>query len=271
MFLSHRTFLTLVSFLWRGVAVPDTTKVHGLRLLIEDYPYANDGLLIWSSIESLVQTYVNYYYSDAEMIESDTELQAWYNESRSVGHADLCHASWWPTLSTPNDLTSILTTIIWTVSGQHAAVNFGQYPYGGFIPARPPLMRQLVPKEHDPVYVDFIEDPQAYFLSSLPSLLQATKFMAVIEIISAHSPDEEYLGERKDLSTWSGDTEIIEAFYRFSVEIRRIEKEIEKRNADTSRRNRCGAGISPYKLLIPSSGPGVTSKGIPNSITVWLN
>ena len=208
------------------MAVPDTTKVHGLRLLIEDYPYANDGLLIWSSIESLVQTYVNYYYSDAEMIESDTELQAWYNESRSVGHADLCHASWWPTLSTPNDLTSILTTIIWTVSGQHAAVNFGQYPYGGFIPARPPLMRQLVPKEHDPVYVDFIEDPQAYFLSSLPSLLQATKFMAVIEIISAHSPDEEYLGERKDLSTWSGDTEIIEAFYRFLVQVRRMEKEI---------------------------------------------
>ena len=87
--------------------------------------------------------------------------------------------------------------------------------------------------------------------------------MTVIEIISAHSPDEEYLGQRKDLSTWSGDPEIIQAFHRFSVEIRRIEKEIEKRNADPSCRNRCRAG-----MLIPSSGPGVTSKGVPNSITL---
>ena len=59
------------------------------------------------------------------------------------------------------------------------------------------------------------------------------------------------------------DPEIIQAFHRFSVEIRRIEKEIEKRNADPSCRNRCRAG-----MLIPSSGPGVTSKGVPNCITL---
>lgn len=92
--------------------------------------------------------------------------------------------------------------------------------------------------------------------------------MVVIDIISAHSTDEEYLGERKDLSSWSGVPKIIEAFYRFSMEMKRIEKEIEKRNADPSLRNRCGAGIAPYELLIPSSGPGVTSRGVPNSITV---
>ena len=40
-------------------------------------------------------------------------------------------------------------------------------------------------------YVDFIEHPQAYFLSSLPSLLQATK-VHVIKIISEHSPNKEY-------------------------------------------------------------------------------
>ncbi|KAL7213063.1 hypothetical protein ACSBR2_015715 [Camellia fascicularis] len=38
----------------RGVATPDPTQPHGLRLFIEDYPYANDGLLIWSAIENLV-------------------------------------------------------------------------------------------------------------------------------------------------------------------------------------------------------------------------
>nr|KYP63639.1 Lipoxygenase [Cajanus cajan] len=33
----------------RGVAVEDSSSTHGLRLLIEDYPYAADGLEIWSS------------------------------------------------------------------------------------------------------------------------------------------------------------------------------------------------------------------------------
>lgn len=45
--------------------------------------------------------------------------------------------------------------------------------------------------------------------------------MAVIDIISAHSTDEEYLGERKDLSSWSGVPKIIQAFYRFSMEMKR--------------------------------------------------
>ncbi|XP_049388110.1 linoleate 9S-lipoxygenase 6-like, partial [Solanum stenotomum] len=32
----------------RGVAVEDSSSPHGVRLLIEDYPYAVDGLEIWS-------------------------------------------------------------------------------------------------------------------------------------------------------------------------------------------------------------------------------
>lgn len=107
-----------------------------------------------------------------------------------------------------------------------------------------------------------------YFLSSLPSLLDATKYMAVVDIISEHSPDEEYIGERKDLSAWSAEPVIMEAFYRFSMDMTRIEKEIKRRNADASLRNRCGAGVLPYELLMPSSEPGVTARGIPNSISI---
>ncbi|CAL5411249.1 unnamed protein product [Camellia sinensis] len=252
----------------RGVATPDPTQPHGLRLFIEDYPYANDGLLIWSAIENLVSEYVNYYYPKANLIHTDMELQAWYNESINVGHADVRDATWWPTLSTPHDLTKILTTIIWLASAQHAALNFGQYPYGGYVPNRSPLMRRLVPQQEDPDWENFVADPQGYFLTSLPSMFQATQFMALLEIISTHSPDEQYIGERQDSSTWSDDPQIIEAFYRFSMEIKKIEKNIEKRNSDPSLTNRCGAGISPYELLMPSSGPGVTCKGVPNSITV---
>lgn len=252
----------------RGMAVPDSTQPHGVKLLLDDYPYAADGLLIWDAIDNWVRTYVNHYYPDSDTVCNDRELQAWYAESINVGHADVRDETWWPRLATSDDLTSILTTIIWLASAQHAALNFGQYPYGGYVPNRPPLMRRLVPDENDPEYVNFLSDPQKYFLASIPSMLQATKYMAVVDTLSTHSADEEYIGERSNPSIWSGDAEIVEAFYEFSAKIGHIEKEIEERNRDPKLKNRCGAGVLPYELLAPSSGPGATCRGIPNSVTI---
>lgn len=250
------------------MAVPDSTQPHGVKLLLDDYPYAADGLLIWDAINNWVRTYVNHYYTDSNTVCNDRELQAWYAESINVGHADVRNESWWPRLATSDDLTSILTTIIWLASAQHAALNFGQYPYGGYVPNRPPLMRRLVPDENDPEYVNFLSDPQKYFLASIPSMLQSTKYMAVVDTLSTHSADEEYIGERSNPSIWSGDAEIVEAFYEFSAKIGHIEKEIEERNRDPKLKNRCGAGVLPYELLAPSSGPGATCRGIPNSVTI---
>ncbi|KAJ9563135.1 hypothetical protein OSB04_008295 [Centaurea solstitialis] len=253
----------------RGMAVPDDSKPHGLTLLIEDYPYANDGLLIWSAIQELVHSYVSHYYPEENAVISDKELQSWYNEAINVGHADLNDANWWPKLCTPNKLIEILTILIWISSAQHASLNFGQYHYGGYVPKRPPLMQKLIPQVHEPEYANFMADPQGYFLASLPSLFQSTKYMAIIDIISAHSRDEEYIGDIKDVCTnWPNEPKIIEAFYKFSMKIKSIENEIERRNADTRLRNRCGVGVPPYELLIPTSEPGVTGRGVPNSITM---
>ncbi|KAH9602547.1 hypothetical protein KSS87_020897 [Heliosperma pusillum] len=252
----------------RGIAVPDSTQPHGLKLLIKDYPYAADGLLIWDAITKWVRDYVNHYYTEPSLVSEDRELQSWYDEAVRFGHADLSNASWWPELKTPEDLTKILTILIWLASAQHAALNFGQYPYGGYAPNRPVLMRRLIPDENDPEYASFLADPQKFYFTALPSVLQTSKFIAVIDTLSTHSPDEEYLGERTQPSTWTGDAVIVEKFFEFSAEIRRIEKEIDRRNCDPSLRNRCGAGIIPYELMAPSSQPGVTCRGVPNSITI---
>ncbi|KAL3632074.1 hypothetical protein CASFOL_025058 [Castilleja foliolosa] len=252
----------------RGMAVPDPTQPHGLKLTIEDYPYATDGLLIWAAIEDWVRSYVNHYYHNSAQVCNDKELEAWYAESINVGHTDLSKEDWWPTLATPDDLASILTTLIWLASAQHAALNFGQYPYGGYIPNRPPLMRRLIPYKNDPEYAFFLSDPQKYFFNALPSLLQSTKFMAVIDTLSTHSPDEEYLGERHHMSIWSGDASVVKLFDEFSAEMRTVEKEIDRRNADSKLKNRCGAGVQPYELLAPSSEPGVTCRGVPNSVSI---
>ncbi|GMN26503.1 hypothetical protein TIFTF001_001320 [Ficus carica] len=131
----------------RGMAVEDPSAPHGVRLTIEDYPFAADGLVLWNTLKQWVADYVNHYYSDPDQIRSDAELQAWWTEIRTVGHADKKDEPWWPVLNTPKDLIDIITTIIWVASGHHAAVNFGQYTYAGYFPNRPTVARINMPTE----------------------------------------------------------------------------------------------------------------------------
>ncbi|OVA06652.1 Lipoxygenase [Macleaya cordata] len=253
----------------RGLAVEDPTAKHGLKLIIEDYPFANDGLDLWDALKTWISDYVNHYYPKPELIESDPELQEWWTEVRTKGHADKKDEPWWPVLKTPNDLIFILTTIIWVTSAHHAAVNFGQYHYAGYFPNRPTIARTNMPVE-DPTeqqFKRFLERPEATLLECFPSQIQATKVMAVLDVLSNHSPDEEYLGGELEPS-WAEDPIINAAFERFNGRLKELEGIIDAKNADLNLRNRAGAGVVPYELLKPFSSPGVTGMGVPNSISI---
>lgn len=253
----------------RGMAVEATSMPLGVKLVIEDYPYAADGLLIWSAIKEYVESYVEYYYSEPNSVTSDVELQGWWDEIKNKGHPDKKNEPWWPKLVTKEDLSVILTTMIWTASGQHAAINFGQYPFGGYVPNRPTLMRKLIPHEDDPSYENFILHPEYTFLASLPTQLQATKVMAVQDTLSTHSADEEYMYQLHEIQRFSiNDHEVLNIFERFCAKLKEIEDIINQRNKDIRLKNRSGAGVPPYELLLPTSGPGVTCRGIPNSISI---
>jgi lipoxygenase len=67
---------------------------------------------------------------------------------------------------------------------------------------------------------------------------------------------------------WTADEAAVAAHGMFAADVRRAEETIERRNADHGRKNRCGAGVLPYELLAPSSPPGVTCRGVPNSISI---
>lgn len=245
----------------------DASQPSGVKLLIEDYPYASDGLLMWDAIKTWVDEYVSLYYKDAKSVQDDIELQAWWEEIKTKGHTDKKGEAWWPDVNTPEDLKSVLTTIIWVVSGFHAAVNFGQYAYGGYVPNRPCITRRLIPEEGTQAYHEFLQNPEKFFMSTIPNQLQATTTMAVVDTLSSHSPDEEYLGERAQ-TNWTNDVAAKEAFKRFSMQMDVIERMIAHRNHDPSLKNRSGAGVLPYEILCPSSGPGKTGRGVPNSVSI---
>ncbi|XP_071700923.1 linoleate 13S-lipoxygenase 2-1, chloroplastic-like [Rutidosis leptorrhynchoides] len=253
----------------RGMAEEDPNSPHGLKLAIEDYPYANDGLILWDAIKEWVTDYVKHYYREPNMVTSDTELQAWWTEIRTVGHQDKKDEPWWPVLQTPQDLIQILTTMIWVCSGHHAAVNFGQYDYGGYVPGRSTIARVKMPCEDptDEKWENFKKHPEKELLATFPSQLQALQVMSVLDVLSNHSPDEEYIGEKMEPS-FEANAKIKAAYEVFAGKLKQMEGIIDGRNADEGLKNRNGVGIPPYQLLKPFSKPGVTGMGVPNSISI---
>ncbi|MFQ6625919.1 hypothetical protein Gotur_004606 [Gossypium turneri] len=223
----------------RGMAEEDPNALHGLRLTINDYPFANNGLLIWDALKQWVSAYVTHYYPNSSVVESDKELQEWWEEIRTVA------------------------------SGHHAAVNFGQYAYTVYFPNKPSIARTKMPSEDpsDQEWKLFGENPEASLLQCFPSQMQATKVMAVLDVLSHHSPDEEYIGEEMEPS-WGEDPVIKAAFEKLNGRLKEIEGIIDERNTNSNLKNRNGAGIMPYELLKPYYGPGVTGKGVPWSISI---
>ncbi|KAL1197543.1 Linoleate 9S-lipoxygenase 5 [Cardamine amara subsp. amara] len=256
----------------RGVAVEDPSNENGVKLLIEDYPFAVDGLEIWSAIKTWVTEYCSFYYKNDKTVQTDTEIQSWWTELRTEGHGDKKHESWWASMQTRDDLIETCTIIIWIASALHAAVNFGQYPYAGFLPNRPTVSRRFMPEPGTDEYTELAEDYEVAFLKTITPQLQTLLGISIIEILSMHSTDEIYLGQR-DSPNWTADDEPLEAFKRFGKELEMIENNIIRRNNDKRFKNRTGPVNIPYTLLYPNTTDytregGLTGKGIPNSVSI---
>ncbi|KAF7817899.1 putative linoleate 9S-lipoxygenase 5 [Senna tora] len=251
----------------RGMAIEDPASRHGLRLLIEDYPYAVDGLEVWFAIKRWVQDYCSFYYKEDDTVKKDSELQSWWKEIREVGHGDKKDEPWWPNMQTCEELIETCTIVIWIASALHAATNFGQYPYAGYNPNRPSLSRRFMPELGTPEYEELVRNPDKTFLKTITAQYQTILGIALIEILSRHSSDELYLGQRDTLN-WTSDAEPLKAFEELGKRVAEIEERIKRMNNDEKLRNRVGPVKIPYTLLYASSEEGITGMGIPNSVSI---
>jgi len=254
----------------RGMAERDPKSPHGVKLVISDYPYAADGLELWAALKDYMTDHIEIFYKTDEAVVEDEELKSWWNEVKTVGHGEKKDHPGWPTLNSIENLAFTLTTIAWVASCHHAAVNFGQYPYGGFMPNRPSMTRQLIPEEGTDEYKD-LSDPKKWekaFLATVSNQSQATIVMTTLRNLSGHALDEEYLGQRVT-PNWSNNSEVLSAFNKFAEKIKKVEQLINDRNADKSLKNRSGPVQLPYVLLHPTSPtPGITGTGVPYSISI---
>uniref|UniRef100_A0A804P8X1 Lipoxygenase n=1 Tax=Zea mays TaxID=4577 RepID=A0A804P8X1_MAIZE len=262
----------------RGVAVPDQSSPYGVRLLIKDYPYAVDGLVIWWAIERWVKEYLDIYYPNDGELQRDVELQAWWKEVREEAHGDLKDRDWWPRMDTVQQLARACTTIIWVASALHAAVNFGQYPYAGYLPNRPTASRRPMPEPGSHDYKKLgagQKEADMVFIRTITSQFQTILGISLIEILSKHSSDEVYLGQRDEPDRWTSDAKALDAFKRFGSRLVQIENRIKTMNDSPDLKNRKGPVEMPYMLLYPNTSDvtgekaeGLTAMGIPNSISI---
>ncbi|TXG65501.1 hypothetical protein EZV62_006776 [Acer yangbiense] len=175
-----------------------------------------------------------------EMVRKDAELQSWWKELREEGHGDKKDEPWWPKMQTREELIESCTIIIWVASALHAAVNFGQYPYVGYMPNRPAISHRFMPEKGTPEYSELESDPDKAFFKTIPTLLQTVLMTVLMEILSRHSTDEEYLGQIRNTPEWTFDRAPLQAFVEFGNKLTKIAERIVAMNKDTKLKNHVG-------------------------------
>ncbi|KAG6545004.1 hypothetical protein Mapa_013696 [Marchantia paleacea] len=252
----------------RGMAEPDYLAPGGVKLLFDDYPFAKDALDVWNATKDYITGYVKLFYKTDENVREDEELQAWWKEIREVGHGDKKDEPWWPTCKTVESLIGVLCNIFWIAGPQHAAVNFGQYGYCGFMLNNPPMTRMPIPEPNTTEYKRMLFNFEKYIFRVTSSPQQTVKIMTTLKVLSSHAKDEEYIGQRLD-GNWTSDPEVKKVFQKYSDLLGRLELMFKQRNEKTELINRHGALMKTgYTLMYPTSEPGITGKGIPWSISI---
>lgn len=123
---------------FNDVAFPRTLEKRGVNnsKQLPIYPYRDDGQKIWDAINQWVQEYLGLFYFSDKSVETDSQLQNWASELRSKGHCNIGEAGDGQ-IKTLDYLVEAISTIIFTASVQHAAVNFPQSGLMSYVPAFP--------------------------------------------------------------------------------------------------------------------------------------
>jgi arachidonate 15-lipoxygenase len=88
------------------------------------YPYRDDGMLVWQSINQFVSDYLHYFYPNPQDITNDQELQAWARELSNSAANQGGNVKGMPANFTAvEDLIEVVTTIIFICGPLHSAVN----------------------------------------------------------------------------------------------------------------------------------------------------
>jgi arachidonate 15-lipoxygenase len=110
---------------WRDIALRGTDSV----VALPEYPYRDDGLPIAWALRRWVDGYLRLWYRDDADLARDPELVAFH---RLLSAAEGPRFTGVPGLGRIDDLTDLITTLLFEISTGHATVNYTGYDLFGW-------------------------------------------------------------------------------------------------------------------------------------------
>ncbi|XP_068583902.1 polyunsaturated fatty acid lipoxygenase ALOX15B-like [Cebidichthys violaceus] len=178
---------SLSSVTYRSLCIPDDIVERGL----EDVPnfyYRDDGLKLWDIIHRFVQGVLSFYYKDDTEVQKDSELQKWISDIFEHGFLSQASTGIPESFTTVAELVKFVTMVIFTCSGQHSAVNAGQFDYGGWMPNHPLTLQRPPPTTKGTT-------SEATMLPTLPDVNTTVQIMSTVWLLSKQSTDSVPLGK----------------------------------------------------------------------------
>ncbi|XP_076140863.1 polyunsaturated fatty acid lipoxygenase ALOX15B-like [Alosa pseudoharengus] len=208
------------SLTYSSLCLPENISERGLED-VPNYYYRDDGIQLWNIINKYVTGVLQHYYTSDEHVQKDTELQSWIREIFTNGFLERSSTGVPESFQTVSDLIKFVTMVIFTASAQHAAVNNGQFDFGGWMPNYPTALRKPPPKEKGQTTMDTI-------LETLPDIGTTVNAMAVLSLLSKTFSDQHILGSfPEDLFDEEVPCKIIADFQK---DLRELSDLIEERN-----------------------------------------
>lgn len=208
---------------------------------LPDYPYRDDGLLIWDCMHRWVEDYLALYYGSDADVAGDYELQGWLKELASPTGGRLQDIGEDGTIRTRAYLADLVTMVIFTASAQHAAVNFPQSYVMSYTPSLPlaayaPLPG--APLATEPAGTDVL-------LAYLPPLQQSFSQQTLMTLLGSVYFSALGAYDRYTAGPYFQDARVAVPLKGFQARLGEAEATIARRNLRRI----------PYRSLLPSEIP----------------
>uniref|UniRef100_A0A3Q1ITS4 Arachidonate 15-lipoxygenase type B n=1 Tax=Anabas testudineus TaxID=64144 RepID=A0A3Q1ITS4_ANATE len=212
---------SLSSMTYRSLCIPEDIADRGLET-VPNFYYRDDGLRLWEIIHRFVRGILQQYYKNDIEVQKDSELQKWIGDIFEHGFLSKPGTGIPQRFTTVPELVKFVTMVIFTGSCQHAAVNSGQFDYGGWMPNTPTSLQQPPPTKKGTTN-------EAMLLKTLPDVNTTAQGMATLWLLSKQSSDFVPLGQYPEEHF----TEEIprQLIKDFQAELKTLSSEIKDRNS----------------------------------------
>jgi arachidonate 15-lipoxygenase len=208
---------------------------------LPDYPYRDDGLLVWDALHRWVEDYLALYYGSDADVAGDYELQGWLRELASPDGGRLQDIGEDGGVRTRAYLADLVTMVIFTASAQHAAVNFPQSYIMSYAPSLPlaayaPLPG--APLAAEPASIDAL-------LAYLPPLQQSFAQQTLMTLLGRLYFTALGAYDRYTAGAYFQDSRVAVPLKGFQARLGEVEATIARRNLRRI----------PYRSMLPSEIP----------------